>query len=94
MVGRAWEVASRLKRCWERGLGPKPKTDWSTMVRRKHVIEATIPRRSRHPPTSRPKPWPPKRRERQAYTKREQFPTRHDKAMRAQSIRGRTELVV
>ena len=26
------------------------------------------------------------RRERQAYTKREQFPTRHDKAVRAQSI--------
>jgi predicted phage terminase large subunit-like protein len=31
-------------------------------------------------------------RERQAYTKREQFPTRHDKAVRAQSIRGRMEL--
>jgi predicted phage terminase large subunit-like protein len=28
-------------------------------------------------------------RERQAYTVREQFPTRHDKAVRAQSIRGR-----
>jgi len=31
-------------------------------------------------------------RERQAYTKREQFPTRHDKAVRGQSIRGRMEL--
>jgi predicted phage terminase large subunit-like protein len=31
-------------------------------------------------------------RERQAYTSREQFPTRHDKAVRAQSIRGRMEL--
>jgi predicted phage terminase large subunit-like protein len=31
-------------------------------------------------------------RERQAYTQREQFPTRHDKAVRAQSIRGRMEL--
>src|SRR5262249_90651 len=31
-------------------------------------------------------------RERQAYTKREQFPTRHDKAVRAQSIRGRMGL--
>jgi predicted phage terminase large subunit-like protein len=30
--------------------------------------------------------------ERQAYTSREQFPTRHDKAVRAQSIRGRMEL--
>jgi hypothetical protein len=27
-----------------------------------------------------------------AYTKREQFPTRHDKAVRTQSIRGRMEL--
>jgi predicted phage terminase large subunit-like protein len=31
-------------------------------------------------------------REGQAYTSREQFPTRHDKAVRAQSIRGRMEL--
>jgi predicted phage terminase large subunit-like protein len=31
--------------------------------------------------------------ERQAYTNREQFPTRGDKAVRAQSIRGRMELL-